>query len=102
MLSHRSLFSIRKIGVIAMAVLGLCHLHAQSATAATASEDQESIDQIWQKASSKYDAERAAVLQRVDSVANEGPFRTDWVLGFNMESLGRSSKSFSGHPTDSL
>ena len=78
MLSHRSLFSIRKIGVIAMAVFSLSHLHAQSGMAPTASEDQESIDQIWQKASSKYDAERAAVLQRVDSVDNEGPFRPDW------------------------
>ena len=78
MLSHRSLFSIRKIGISAMAVLALCHLHAQSATAPTASEDQESIDQVWQKASSKYDVERAAVLQRVDSADNQGPFRPDW------------------------
>ena len=78
MLSHRSLFSIRKIGVIAMAVLGLCHLHAQSATGPTGSEHQENIDQVWQRASSKYDAERTAVLQRVDFVDNQGPFRADW------------------------
>jgi len=78
MLSDRSHFSIHEIAVVAMAVLGLCHLHAQSATVPTSSEDQESIDQVWQKASSKYDAERAAVLKRVDLVANQGPFRPDW------------------------
>src|SRR5215469_16028587 len=78
MLSDRSHFSIHEIAVVAMAVLCLCHLHAQSATVPTSSEDQESIDQVWQKASSKYDPERAAVLKRVDLVANQGPFRPDW------------------------
>src|SRR5215831_10231598 len=78
MLSHRSLLLICSVGVMAMALLGLCNLHAQSATAPTASEDQESIDQAWQKASSKYDTERVAVLKRVDLVENQGPFYPDW------------------------
>jgi alpha-L-fucosidase len=38
----------------------------------------EEIDQIWQQASAKYDAVRAALLQRVDAVDQKGPFRADW------------------------
>ena len=53
-------------------------VHGQSATAPTASEYPETIDQIWQKASSKYDASRAALLQGVDTVDHDGPFRPDW------------------------
>ena len=53
-------------------------MHAQSATAPTASQDPESIDEIWQKASSKYDSERATLLKKVDSADRQGPFRADW------------------------
>jgi alpha-L-fucosidase len=53
-------------------------LKAQSATAPTASEDPQSIDQVWQKASSKYDSERAARLEEVEKADHEGPFRPDW------------------------
>jgi alpha-L-fucosidase len=53
-------------------------LQAQSPTAPTASEDPEKIDQIWQKASSKYDAERNTLLKQVDDVDHQGPFRPDW------------------------
>ena len=62
-------------------VLGLSALsvmHAQSATSPTASEDPVVIDQVWQSATSKYDAERAALLKEVDDVNHEGPFRPDW------------------------
>jgi alpha-L-fucosidase len=38
----------------------------------------EEIDQTWQQASAKYDAVRAALLQRVDAVDQKGPFRPDW------------------------
>ena len=48
------------------------------ATAPTASENPAVIDQIWQKASAKYDAPRAALLQDVDRVGQQGPFRPDW------------------------
>ena len=44
----------------------------------TASVDPTSIDQIWQKASSKYDAQRSVVLKEVDSINHQGPFRPDW------------------------
>jgi alpha-L-fucosidase len=44
----------------------------------TASEPPETIDRVWQRASSKYDSERAAILKRVNTVVQEGPFRADW------------------------
>ena len=53
-------------------------LHAQSSTAPTASQDPAVIDQIWQKAVSKYDSERGALLKEVDNVDHQGPFRPDW------------------------
>ena len=49
-----------------------------SPTAPTATQDPNVIDQIWQKASSKYDAPRSAILKEVDSVGHQGPFRPDW------------------------
>ncbi len=48
------------------------------ALAPTASQDPAVIDQIWQKAVSKYDAERTKILQDVDKVNAAGPFRPDW------------------------
>jgi alpha-L-fucosidase len=77
MFSSGALSSIRTLAV----VLALCAgslLHAQNATAPTASEDPEVIDQIWQKAGSKYDAERTTLLKQVDAVDHEGPYRPDW------------------------
>jgi alpha-L-fucosidase len=44
----------------------------------TANEPPLTIDQTWQKASSKYDGVRAEILAEVDRVSNEGPFRPDW------------------------
>ena len=78
MLLYRSLFSVRKIGSFLLALSTFSSLHAQNATAPTASQDPGSIDQIWQKATSKYDAQRAAILKDVDSANNQGPFRPDW------------------------
>jgi len=52
--------------------------HAQSATAPTATQEPASIDQTWQKASSKYDSERVTLLKKVDTVDQQGPFRADW------------------------
>lgn len=71
--------SICKLGAIFFAVIFVpSMLNAQSATAPTASQDPVSIDRIWQKASSKYDSERAALLQEVDKLDAQGPFRADW------------------------
>src|SRR4051812_5205624 len=80
MLSHFS-FLVQSARRASMLVLGLCafaNLSAQTATAPTSSQDPESIDQIWQKASSKYDAQRAALLKEVDALDHQGPFRPDW------------------------
>ena len=49
-----------------------------SATTQTASETPEALDQIWQRASAKYDAPRAALLKDVNRADEEGPFRPDW------------------------
>ncbi len=80
MLSHQSVSSslTRWLAGITLAVFSISMLHAQSVTAPTVSEDPNSIDLAWQKASSKYDAERAALLKQVDDVNHQGPFRPDW------------------------
>ncbi len=46
--------------------------------APTASSDPNQIDEIWQKASSKYDGARSAILKQVDEVNAKGSFRPDW------------------------
>src|SRR5580765_5437945 len=69
------LFSILKVGTI---LLLSSAVHAQSVSAPTATQEPASIDQIWQKASSKYDSERASLLKKVDTVDQQGPFRADW------------------------
>ncbi|MBZ5685564.1 MAG: alpha-L-fucosidase [Acidobacteriia bacterium] len=78
MLSDRLLLSVRWIGVVILVLSAFPNLCAQSATAPTASEDPVTIDQIWQKASSKYDAQRATLLKEVDDVDRQGPFQPDW------------------------
>jgi alpha-L-fucosidase len=78
MRSDRFLMSVRWIGVVVFMLYAFPNLSAQSATAPTASEDPVSIDQKWQKGSSKYDSERAARLKEVDDADHEGPFRPDW------------------------
>ena len=79
-MSHR-LFSsslIRWFGGIVLFFSALSVIYAQGPTAPTASEEPAKIDQIWQKASSKYDAQRAALLKEVDAIDSQGPFRPDW------------------------
>ena len=77
---HRFLLSqpIRKLGGILFVLFAPSILDAQAPTAPTAGEDPVSIDRVWQKASSKYDGERASLLQEVDKVNHEGAFRPDW------------------------
>ncbi len=69
---------IRNFGAVVLGLFAISNLHAQSSTAPTASQDPVVIDQAWQKGSSKYDAQRAAVLEQVDKVDQQGPFRPDW------------------------
>jgi alpha-L-fucosidase len=46
--------------------------------APTAAASPAAIDEIWQKASAKYEGPRAAILAHVDQVNRAGPFRPDW------------------------
>jgi alpha-L-fucosidase len=64
-------------GVFVAAPGGL-YAQAASAEAPTATESPEKIDQAWQHASAKYDAQRAELLKEVDRGDHEGPFRADW------------------------
>jgi alpha-L-fucosidase len=77
MLPHRSLLTIA-LGGFLLALFALPGAQAQSPTAPTASIDPETIDAIWQKASSKYDGQRALLLKQVDAADRHGPFRPDW------------------------
>jgi alpha-L-fucosidase len=70
--------SVRKPGLIVFILAAASLLSAQSSTAPTASEDPAILDQIWQKASSKYDGARCALLNQVDQADHQGPFRSDW------------------------
>jgi alpha-L-fucosidase len=69
---------IRNFGVILVGLFAISNLHAQSSTAPTASQDPAVIDHAWQNGTSKYDAQRAALLEEVDKVDEQGPFRPDW------------------------
>lgn len=51
---------------------------AQGSSAPTSSLSPRDIDETWQKASSKYDTARGAILKRVDEVNAKGSFRPDW------------------------
>ena len=48
---------------------------AVDSTAPTASENPAVIDTAWQKVSAKYDSARNTILQQVDKVDSEGPYR---------------------------
>ncbi len=49
-----------------------------TADAPTAAEDPRTLDLNWRKASAKYDKARTAILNSVDHINGEGPFRPDW------------------------
>jgi len=69
---------IGKFSAAAVVLFTISSVHAQTSTAPTASETPAKIDELWQKASAKYDAPRAAVLNEVDNTDREGPYRADW------------------------
>jgi alpha-L-fucosidase len=65
--------------ILVVAFLFSLLIHASSdLNAPTASQPPEVIDDIWQHACNKYDSERAAILKRVDTEIEQGPFRADW------------------------
>ena len=77
MLSPRP-FLILKLATILLLSSAVSVAHAQSAMAPTATQEPASIDQIWQKASGKYDSERTALLKQIEIADHQGPFRADW------------------------
>jgi alpha-L-fucosidase len=68
----------RRLGSIVILVSATAIAFSQSSTAPTASNDPKTVDEIWQKASSKYDGARSALLTDVDQADHQGPFRPDW------------------------
>ena len=80
MLSLYSLMTsrLRRAAGVLFTMSALSIVYAQNAAAPTASENPATIDQTWQKASSKYDAQRNALLKAVENVDREGPFYPDW------------------------
>jgi alpha-L-fucosidase len=66
------------LGIFAFFPLTMLAQTAAGPTAPTKSDDPAAIDQTWQKASSKYDPARNAILQEVDKVNSQGPYRADW------------------------
>lgn len=69
---------IRRFRGAVFALFAACTAHAQSPTAPTVSESPEKIDELWQKASGKYDAQRTELLKDVENADRGGPYRADW------------------------
>ncbi|HVN20506.1 MAG TPA: alpha-L-fucosidase [Dongiaceae bacterium] len=78
MRSHRSSFLLASVITVLLAFSASLTLHAQNATAPTVSLDPATIDAGWQKASNKYDGQRATLLKDVAAPDRQGPFRPDW------------------------
>ncbi len=74
------MFAQRPVSTLCLlaATLTPFHLIAQSSTAPTASASAESLADVWQKATAKYDGPRSAILADVDRGIHDGPFRPDW------------------------
>jgi alpha-L-fucosidase len=53
-------------------------LGQNSPTAPTVGTDPATLDQQWMAANSKYDEQRKTILQEVDRVSHEGPYRPDY------------------------
>src|SRR5438132_1581408 len=71
--------SVSKLAAgLALALCAHTSSYGQSATAPTSSEAPERIDEVWQKASSKYDGQRAELLKDVENADREGRYRADW------------------------
>ena len=74
------MFAQRPISTLYLlaATLFPLHLIAQSSMAPTASDSAESLADVWQKATAKYDGPRSAILADVNRGIHDGPFRPDW------------------------
>jgi alpha-L-fucosidase len=74
------MFAQRLVSVFCLlaATASSLNLMAQSSTAPTTSNSAESLADVWQKATAKYDGPRSAILADVDRGTHDGPFRPDW------------------------
>jgi alpha-L-fucosidase len=57
---------------------GLLFAQSSPQVQPTKSQDARAIDQTWQRASAKYDAQRNVLLKKIHDTAKVGPFRADW------------------------
>src|SRR3974390_1447854 len=85
MFSHHPLAPLPRLPIFGITLLAFMLVPhpassqaSSSPTAPTAAEDPAKIDQAWQKASAKYDAQREAILKEVERVDYTGSFRPDW------------------------
>jgi alpha-L-fucosidase len=80
--------SALRLCLLAPATLLLCLLpssglaQSNDANAPTEWLAPAAIDELWQRATAKFDSKRATILEHVDEINHNGPFRPDW------ESLG--------------
>src|SRR5712672_1533994 len=77
---RQPLCSLQRWPLLLTAIFIALTVAAQSSqqTSPTNSQDAQTIDQTWQRASSKYDSERSKILDEVHRQANDGPYRADW------------------------
>lgn len=78
LLPSRRLSSALRVAVAMIATIFLPGMLAQNPTAPSGTKPAAVVDQEWQAASSKYDAARSAILERVQASNAAGPYTPDW------------------------
>ena len=78
MTQRRKFIVFLSLGALLVAALRISARQAASNTQPTASQSAEEIDKTWQKASSKYDSARNALLSDAREAVARGPYRPDW------------------------
>jgi alpha-L-fucosidase len=74
----RFLCNFRTVALALTIATPLLTLAQTSPTAPTAGTDPAIFDQQWMAGNSKYDEQRKTILQEVDRVSHEGPYRPDY------------------------
>jgi alpha-L-fucosidase len=67
-----------RLTLLWLALAPICGLAQTSPTAPTVGTDPAVLDQQWEAGNSKYDDQRKKVLEEVDRVSHEGPYRPDY------------------------
>jgi len=76
-MTSRSILSSLALAAIVV-VAPAASLSQTSATAPTAGIDPAVLDRQWEAGNSKYNQQRKAILQEVDRVSHDGPYRPDY------------------------